>query len=229
MRSLNKRTWSVALAVLCFTSVSACTSAPPSTETASQSATLSSEIDSLKSRLAALEQENQQLKKQLEEASSSTAKTPSTAGAAAESEPTVTLGQPFTIPNFAEFTVKKVEFTNRVNPPNPDRYYSYYQVKTEGNIYLDTVVNVKSLLTSGRDADEFAHVTVVYDGRYEYRTFAPVEEPGGGDFDIFSTLEPLKSVVIHFIAEVPKEIATDSKPVKVIISSSGQKFVYTLR
>lgn len=43
-------------------------------------------------------------------------------------------------------------------------------------------ISIKSLLESGKSADEFASVTIKYDGKYEYNTFSTIEENGGADF-----------------------------------------------
>ncbi|WP_052344244.1 DUF4352 domain-containing protein [Bacillus ndiopicus] len=153
-----------------------------------------------------------------------------------ESEPvvellTITKGEPLVIDDYAEITVNDNVFGKKVSPPNPGSYHTYYENKEDGEIYLDTVISIKSLLTSNKSADEFIDVKVVYDNKYEYRTFSTIEERGGTDFTYtnITSIEPLKTGVLHFLASLPKEIESDGKPLKVIISAKNNNYELIIR
>ena len=135
------------------------------------------------------------------------------------------------IADFAELTIQGAKFANKITPPNPDSFYSYYEVKDASNTYFDTVIKVKSLLTEGKSADEFVSVKVVYDNKYEYNAFSTIEDKGGADFTYtnITSIEPLKTGTLHFIAEVPAEVAKDKKPIQVIVSTNGEDYTYTYR
>ncbi|MBG9793739.1 phage lipoprotein [Paenibacillus dendritiformis] len=139
--------------------------------------------------------------------------------------------KPLEIADFAELTIQGAKFANKITPPNPDSFYSYYEVKDASNTYFDTVIKVKSLLTEGKSADEFVSVKVVYDNKYEYNAFSTIEDKGGADFTYtnITSIEPLKTGTLHFIAEVPAEVAKDKKPIQVVVSVNGEDYTYTYR
>ncbi|WP_336774755.1 hypothetical protein [Paenibacillus sp. MMO-58] len=197
----------------------------------SQNSNSASEITQLKAQVAELTKENQNLKLQLEEAKKEEV-------AAATPDPTpspvlsvLELNKPLSIADFAEVTITKASFTSKVVPPNPDSFYSYYEVKDPGNIYLDTVIKIKSLLTSEKSSEEFATLKVKYDNKYEYDSFSTIEESGGSNltYTSITSIEPLKTGSLHFIAELPKEASTDKKPIAIIVTLQGKDYTYTLR
>ncbi|QTH46055.1 hypothetical protein J4772_17450 [Cohnella sp. LGH] len=196
------------------------------------------ELSSLKDQINQLTAENKQLKEQLESLngqSSPESESPSEPEPAPEStakeKNTIELKKSFEVSDFAEITLTKAKFTSKVVPPKPRDYYSYYEVKDADNIYLETVLNVKSLLTSGKSSDEFASVTVIYDEKYKYNSFSTIEESGGSDFTYtnITSIEPLKTGILHFISELPKEASKDDKSINVVISINGDEFNYKLR
>jgi len=140
-------------------------------------------------------------------------------------------GETYTVEDFAEVTLVDTTFSKKIEPPNPDSFYTYYEAKEEGTTYLDTTIVLKSLLTSGRSADEFAQVEIVFNDKYEYRTFATIEDRGGSDFTYtnITSIEPLKNGTLHFLAEVPEELANGSEPLVVTITVNGQSFEHRIR
>lgn len=182
----------------------------------------------LEERIAELEAENKQLKEQT--ASQPVEETGSTSEEK-EKDSFIEKNQQIEIPDTMEFTIDQVNFTRKIEPPTPGDFYSYYEVKEPGNIYLDTIISVKSLLTSAKSADSFFTVAVKYDGKYEYSTFSAIEEAGGSDFTYtnITNIEPLKTGRLHFIAELPEEAASDTKSVEVILSTSGETYTFKLR
>lgn len=144
---------------------------------------------------------------------------------------TINLGEVVVIEDFAEIEVIKNVFGKRIDPPNPGTFYSYYENKETDEIYLDTVIKVKSLLTSGRSSDQFVDVKIVYDNKYEYRTFSTIEDKGGSDFTFtnITSIEPLKTGTLHFLASVPAEIENDGKPLKAVITINGKEYEQIIR
>lgn len=135
------------------------------------------------------------------------------------------------VEDFAEFTIKEVEFTKIVNPPNPDFYYSYYQVKEEGLTYLHVVTEVKNLQAQSIMADEFLDIKAKYNNKYIYNGFSTIEEAGGGDFNYTSItgIDPLKKGKIHFLIEVPIEVETKTSPLELNINIKGRSYAYKVR
>lgn len=206
----------------------------------SNSQNSTSEMEQLKQQVNKLTTENQVLKDQLAKATSSTeednahvSSTEPSPSATLTPEPDkhIELNKPLAIPDFAEITLTKAKFTSKVVPPKPDSFYTYYEVKDPSNIYLDIVLKVKSLLATEKGSDEFARVTVKYDDKYEYDSFSTIEESGGGNFTFtnITSIEPLKSGTLHYIAELPKESSEDNKSIQIYVSIQDTEYTYTLR
>lgn len=134
------------------------------------------------------------------------------------------IGDTLLFPNANEITIKSTEFATRVNPPNPDSYYTYYEVKDPNKIYVHTIVSIKNLKGNDLDADKALNIKVVYDGQYEYSGFSTIEDTGGGDFTYtnISSIAPLTTRVLHFLNEVPLEVKDSGKPMKIVVSANGK-------
>jgi predicted small lipoprotein YifL len=143
----------------------------------------------------------------------------------------IEVGQTTTIDDYCEFTVTGTKFAKTIEPPSPGEFYTYYESKEAGETYFDTVVSIKSLLTSGKSSDEFASVKVIYGGKYEYKTFATIEDNGGTNFTFtnITSIEPLKSGTLHFIAAVPNEVEKSSDELTVVVSISGKDYHLKIR
>lgn len=140
-------------------------------------------------------------------------------------------GEVITVEDFCEFSVENTKISSRIDPPNPGGFYTYYEVKDTANKYLDVTVKIKSLLTSGKTSDEFAKVKIKYNDKYEYRTFSAIEENGGSNFTYtnITSIEPLKTEVLHFLGEIPKEVEDSSSPLVAEITISGKAYQYSIR
>lgn len=203
------------------------------------SSSASADTSTLEKKIAELEEENKELKAQLEgveghgaaDSSNEVVKEETVTKTAADQSPTLEANKAVTVDKYAEVTLLGAKFKKKVEPPNPDSFYTYYEVKENDNIYLDTVIKVKSLLTIGKSADEFVSVDVLYDGQYEYGTFSTIEDRGGADFTYtnITRIEPLKSGVIHFLAEVPEEISKDGKPVLIKVNINDQEYTFQVK
>ncbi|WP_237163309.1 hypothetical protein [Paenibacillus sp. BIHB 4019] len=200
-----------------------------------QTEDFSTEVSQLKEQVSQLSAENEKLKAELAEAANTAAVSEASSEPApepsADAGSVLELKKALVIADFAEVTLTKTEFTSKVVPPKPDSFYNYYEIKDAENIYLDIVLKFKSLLSSSKGADEFADVQVKYDSKYEYKSFSTIEESGGGNFTYtnITNIEPLKTGVVHFIAELPKEAANDKKPIDIIVTIEGKEYVYSLR
>lgn len=143
--------------------------------------------------------------------------------------PSVAIDEVIIIEDYAEITVKGNNFGKRIDPPNPGSFYSYYENDEQGQIYLDTIISVKSLLTAGKPSDEFLNVKIIYDDKYEYKTFVVTEDRGGSDFTIFTNIEPLQTSTLHFLASVPEQVENDGKPLKAVIMINGKEYEQIIR
>lgn len=140
-------------------------------------------------------------------------------------------GQNVVIDDYCEFVITSTTFSKKIMPPRPDSFYSYYEAKEPKTTYLDVVIDIKSLLTTGKIADEFATVKIVYNDKYEYSTFSTIEEDNGSDFTYtnITSIEPLKRGILHFLAEVPEEVESGDESVIAIVTIYNQNYKYTIR
>ena len=145
--------------------------------------------------------------------------------------PLLKIGEVAVVTEFAEITINSNTFGQIINPPNPGDFYTYYENKEPDQVYLDTVISVKSLLTSGKSAKEFVNVKIIYDEKYEYTTFPTLEENGGSDFTFtnITDIEPLNTGVLHFLASVPSNIENDGKSLKAVITVNGNIYEQIIR
>lgn len=144
---------------------------------------------------------------------------------------TIKLDEMIVINDFSEITLKGNVFGKVIDPPNPGDFYTHYENEEADQIFLDTIISVKSLLTSGKSAGDFASVKIIYDDKYEYTTFSTIEENGGSDFTYtnITNIEPLQTGVLHFLASVPSSVENDGKPLKAIITVNGETYEQIIR
>jgi len=200
-----------------------------------------SQINELSAKVSELEAENTELKAKLTEYEEIVKEAKEAEGQAAEEEKTseeqkkktvpIQLNEVIQIENYCEFELVSVDFSKKVLPPNPSAFYSYYEVKENGNTYLDVKFRAKSLLTIGKDADELIGVRVFFDGVYDYTGFSIIEKDGGGNLGsaFIERIDPLMTVVLHELVEVPDEVNTSGKPISVIITAEGRTYEYQMR
>ena len=147
-------------------------------------------------------------------------------------EEEITLQDKITIDNFCEFNILSSSFSKNIEPTNPTGYYTYLEGKDETQKYFELTVNVKNLSTSAVKQDSLMSVKILYDNNYQYNCSLVTEKASGNELETFPNLysiEPLKSLKYRFVVEVPKEIETDGKPLKAIITANGNTYIYKIR
>lgn len=147
-------------------------------------------------------------------------------------EEEITLQDKITIDNFCEFNILSSSFSKNIEPTNPTGYYTCLEGKDETQKYFELTVNVKNLSTSAVKQDSLMSVKILYDNNYQYNCSLVTEKASGNELETFPNLysiEPLKSLKYRFVVEVPKEIETDGKPLKAIITANGNTYIYKIR
>ena len=147
-------------------------------------------------------------------------------------EEEITLQDKITIDNFCEFNILSSSFSKNIEPTNPTGYYTYLEGKDETQKYFELTVNVKNLSTSAVKQDSLMSVKILYDNNYQYNCSLVTEKASGNELETFPNLysiEPLKSLKYRCVVEVPKEIETDGKPLKAIITANGNTYIYKIR
>ena len=139
------------------------------------------------------------------------------------------IGDTLLYPNVFEIKMTSMEFATAVSPPNPDEYYTYYEVKEPEKVFIHTVFDVKNLKGIALNADEVLEVMAVYDEKYEYTSFSTIEEGNGSDFTYsnITDISPLTYGKLHFLTEVPVEVRDSGKPVKIVIKANNKTLTCT--
>lgn len=133
--------------------------------------------------------------------------------------------------DYAELTLQGASFTKKVAPPKASGFYTYYEVKSNDKVYVHVPISFKNLMTIGKAADEALSVKLIYDNKYEYRSFSFVEENGGSDFTYsnITNIDPLTSKNLHYLIEVPTEVQDSDAEVAIIVNVNGEKYKYQLK
>jgi hypothetical protein len=207
---------------------------------ASQNST-SEEVNSLKTQISQLQVDNQQLKEAVLKQDTNIAPSPKPQNSETpkvaitpvftqtpKASPTyhyidITLGTTFKAIGYIDFTITRAYFSKQVKPSKASGYYSFYDSKDPNNTFFDTIVSIKNLQTSDLTADNVGSVTIIYNEIYKYKTFATIEENGGSNFTYadITSIAPLTTATIHYLAEVPAELENSNSPIAIIFTVNG--------
>ena len=143
--------------------------------------------------------------------------------------PTINLNETVSKEEKFELTVKSFNFNSTINPPNTSGYYRYYDA-TEGHQYLEIVYDYKNLTGSDVRADKISSIKVKYNDKYEYSGFAVIED-SDGDFTYsnITSIPALSVGKMHYLIEVPEEVAKDTAPIVAKINCGTEKYQMNLR
>lgn len=143
----------------------------------------------------------------------------------------INIGDTVTVENYGEFVIESCNLTQKITPSNPASFYTYYEVKDPQEIYLDVVMNFKNTSTIGIGADKITDVKVIYSNGYEYGSFSTIEESGGSNFTYtnITTIEPLKSSKLHYIATLPIEAKDSQESIKIQFTVYDNKYELQVR
>lgn len=131
----------------------------------------------------------------------------------------ISLNQTIKVPDIAEFTIAKINYSTQVKPTRPGDYYTYYPVDNLSNRFIDLTIKIKNLTKNIEDVDSLLIVEVIYDNEYEYRTQSAVESSDGKDLEYssLSGVNPLNTKTARFFVELPKAVVDDKGNIEVRI------------
>ena len=135
------------------------------------------------------------------------------------------------IKDICEVTIVEDNIASKIEPPHKDSYYTYYEAEN-GKVYVDVVFTYKNLGQDPKDAEEaIISGKLKYDNTYEYTGFTTIEEENGSDFTYTSitTVKPLVTDRIHYLFEVPAEVASSDKSIEVSFKVAENTYIYKLR
>lgn len=125
------------------------------------------------------------------------------------------------VPEVCEYYLSKINVTKRIEPSIITGSNSYYDVKTEGNVYIDLILCVNSLSNEDKTADELI-TTKIKINNNEYSCFSIVESSDESDLEKDASIKPLEIRKIHYVAEVP--ITDSNGELEVILNINGKNF-----
>lgn len=203
--------------------LSGCSSTP--------SADDSSELESLRTQLKILQEENESLKEQLNTP-------PETTSPETTPEETTTSQQGLTISvgetivtDYAEITINKIELTYDVLPDNTSGFYSHYEADS-GNVYIHLDVDVKNLGKQNLGCDDILSATADYNDGYTYSSFAVAEDSNTGfTYANITSINPLETLGMHYLFKCPQEVEESTNPLFITITpnSSQDSYILTIR
>lgn len=143
----------------------------------------------------------------------------------------IDLNEKMEFPEHAEVVITNVEFTDKVEPSNPEGLYYYYEEKGEGDTFLHITGTFKNLESDTVDVewDDPVKIQVKYQEKYNYDGFIVIEKSDGSDFDISVLVDPLKEVRFHYLFSVPKEVESSDGALDLTISYEKNKFKMNIR
>ena len=125
-------------------------------------------------------------------------------------------------PGICEYYLKDINVTTRIKPSIITKNSSYYDVENADNIYIDVILDVYSLGNESKLADDII-ATKIKIKNNEYSCFSLVESVDGSDLKKSSSINPLETRTIHYIAEVPIADSTTGE-LEVILTINGKDF-----
>lgn len=126
-----------------------------------------------------------------------------------------------TVQEVCEYYLKGVDVATRIDPSIITGTYSYYDVQTEGNTYIDIILDVKNLNNEAKMADDLITTKIKINSN-EYTCFSVVESADGSDLENYASIKSLETRVIHYLAEVPLTEADGE--IEVILTINGKEF-----
>lgn len=151
-------------------------------------------------------------------------------GATSKTSGTIVDDEIIAIVNKCEFYIDYSNITDRVNPPSPADYYSYYEAE-DGKVYVDICIAYKNWKSSCVQADSVVSGKLTYADKYEYNGNSVIEEKNRGDFTYsnITSISPLTWEYVHYLFEVPDEVATSSESLFATFTINENTYTYKIR
>lgn len=129
-----------------------------------------------------------------------------------------------------EFFVEYVSIVNKVIPPHPGSYHSYYEAE-DGKVFVDVCLSYKNLSTQEVVAGDVLSGTLIYADKYQYRGFSIIEEDNRSDFTYsnITNIPPLTTDYLHYLFEVPEEIQLGEGSLTSLININNKSYKISIR
>ncbi|MEF9952196.1 MAG: hypothetical protein RR782_02680 [Clostridium sp.] len=126
-----------------------------------------------------------------------------------------------------EIKINKVEFANKVEGDVDG--FQYFDAK-DGNILIHIDADVKNIGETETMVDKVASVGAKYDSKYSYEGYSVAEDKQAGlNYSNIVAIEPLSTLGVRYLVDVPKEVEKSSKPLNVILNVDGGEYIIKVR
>lgn len=137
------------------------------------------------------------------------------------------------VQDIIEFTIQSSNFGKVINPTNsgPTTTPNYKFNGNNGEVYLDLLVTVRNISSTELFEDDFMGIEIIYNNKEKFSSFTSFEKFEESKFAGVnnSSIKPLQTRVVHFLASVPASVEKDGKPLKAIITANGENYEYVIR
>ena len=142
-----------------------------------------------------------------------------------------TAGETIKIEDYLEFTIQHHQVGKEINHSDPASLWTISH-ENEDTIYVDLLLTVTNI--SDRElfeSDDFIQISFYDDNQTEYAAHTIFERLDRNQFTRLdnSIVKPEQTRIVHYIAPVPKEVETDGRPVRAIISIKEELYEYIIK
>lgn len=130
----------------------------------------------------------------------------------------------------AEFYINYSNIANRVIPLAAGQSYSYFGADS-GKVFVDVCFAYRNMGTENIQADEAISAKIKYANKDVYTGFSMIECENRTRFTYadITSIAPLTTEYIHYLFEVPEEIAETTESIVVSFLIDGNLYDYTVR
>lgn len=122
---------------------------------------------------------------------------------------TVEIGDTLEKDDFANITLKSIDWVNRIEPSNTSRSYWYLEPENNNNIFLTVALDIQCTSSSSLEISNVISGVFKYDDKYEYNSSICGEDQSN-NMSVYVDLPPLTTTKSFMFFEVPKELEGES-------------------
>ncbi|WP_462392134.1 hypothetical protein [Clostridium cadaveris] len=137
----------------------------------------------------------------------------------------VMAGEGNTVNGVCQFILGEIYVTPRIEPSIITGSSSCYDVKTQGNIYIDVTLAMTNSGYKAKLINDIIDARIKLNNN-EYTCFSLVESVDGSDLEKNALIKPKVVRDIHYVAEVPIEEVIGE--IEVILTVDGKDFSRTI-
>lgn len=129
----------------------------------------------------------------------------------------------------SEIKIKNIKFTTDVLPDKIEGFYNHYPADKD-KVFLEVDTNVKNVQKQSELVEDLGSISLDYNNGYIYNGFlAPEDSQTGFSYANIKYIDPLETLGVKWLVELPKEVTKNKKPIKITLTINGQEYVCNFR